>query len=147
MKKKHRNVIAIAAAMGAILILGGCSGHSSENDRPANSSAPIDPMARITDTSDDFYSDAAPVLHETGSGTRTYDVSKVPPGTRRITFYVSCAPDSHYEVTMGGTFAGPCGRVVGNSGGIPLSGDGHRNVTIKLPAGTDFWLVGIPEEK
>jgi hypothetical protein len=147
MNKQHRNVIAMAAAMAAIAVLGGCSGHAVEHDRPTHTRAPIDPMVRITDKSDDFYSDAAPVLHEAGSGTRTYDVSRVPHGTERITFYVSCSPDSHYEVTMGKAFAGPCGRVVGNSGGIPLSGAGHRDVTIKLPVGTKFWLVGIPEEE
>lgn len=147
MQKHYR--IATATFLSVVAIGGvvGCSGHPGATAHTTSSAkAPIDPLVRITDKSDDFYSDAQPVVHELGRGTKTFDIGGLPAGTKRITFYVSCAPDSHYEVTMGKTFAGPCERIVGNSGGIPLDGGGDAHVTVKLPAQTQFWLVGIPDE-
>lgn len=145
MRDHYRNVIVAAAAFGLMIASAGCSDHSSGDARGTQIGGPVDPMKRITDKADDFYSDAAPVLHERSSGTQTFRIPDVPQGTKAVTFYVSCSPDSHYEVTMGGTFAGPCEQVVGNSGGIPIKSLRDMSVTIKLPARTKFWLVGIPE--
>ncbi|GGL89218.1 hypothetical protein GCM10009706_29840 [Curtobacterium citreum] len=142
------------AAMGALvcaatLFLTGCTNDTNTTADPTSSArasrALVDPMVQLRDKSHDFYTDATPVLHESGTGTTTFTVSNIPAGTKQITYYVSCSPVSHYTVTMGKHFEGPCTYIVSNSGGIPIASAADTSVTITLPASTRFWIVGIPD--
>ncbi|MEG8037730.1 hypothetical protein QP157_21165 [Sphingomonas sp. LR61] len=146
MLQNSGRIVAVALSIVALIATAGCSTQGVHaKTAAATSHWPVDPIVQLRDKSHDFYTDATPVLHRRGTGTKTFTLKSVPAGTTQITYYVSCSPSSHYQVTMGKNFDGPCANVVQNSGGIPLASTGEVKVKIKLPAKTSFYIVGIPD--
>lgn len=145
MLQNSGRIIAVVLSIVVLVANAGCSTQGVPAKTAAASHWPVDPIKQLRDKSHDFYTDATPVLHRRGTGTKTFTLKSIPAGTKQITYYVSCSPSSHYQVTMGKMFEGPCENVVQNSGGIPLTSTGNVKVKIKLPTKTSFYIVGIPD--
>ena len=137
----------VATIAGLFLVLSNVACYSQVTPVHEVESWPVDPMVQLRDKSHDFYTDATPVLHQRGTGTKTFTIKSVPTDTTQITYYISCTPSSHYRITMGKGFNGPCSRIVQNSGGIPLLKVSELKVQVNIPAKTNFYIVGIPENK
>ena len=132
--------------------LSACTATESPSGTTASAAAVAavqDPLTAVDDSSSsDFVGvHLPPVLHEQGVGSRSFSVNR-PSGARSIRYYVACAPDSHFSVTMGsadGFYAGPCASRFENTGEIPLrGGSGSVTVTVDVPGGVHYWILGLP---
>ena len=130
-------------------LLSGCSS-VQPSDRQALPSAPVsvvprDPLLVLGDVhSPQYYQDSTqPVLHRSGQGPARFTVAR-PEGAGGVRFYVSCAPDSRFRVSMGTFFSGACSTDFQNSGQIPLGPAGQAlEVTLDVPRGVHYWIVGL----
>jgi hypothetical protein len=126
---------------------------TSSDDHPdgsprstAAASRLVDPLVTVNDVDSDFNQDdtGAPVLHEEGTGPTTFTINR-PTDAHSIRFFVSCAPDHTFKVTMGEFYSGDCGREINSSGEIPFdSKTGKLSVVLDVPHGVDFWILGLP---
>lgn len=139
-------------ALAGVLLLSACTGGDQEAVaapsnavQPAGVASPEDPLDIITDPrSGDFLADGvSTVLHEQGSGPQVFSLAR-PQHATSIQFYVSCAPDAQFTVTMELFFAGGCAERFVNYGAIPLpDGAAELKVDLDLPTGVAYWIVGV----
>jgi hypothetical protein len=108
----------------------------------------VDPLTQITDphSSEHVNSGIQPVLHVKGTGPHSYSISRPADGVQQIKFYLSCAPDSTFTLTMmSKSYAGGCPKRFANTGTIPLPpGDERIAIKLDVPKGVGFWLLAIP---
>lgn len=143
---RGRRCPAVLAAAVCTLLLTGCGGGAvaaAPRSVPAGGT-PQDPLRELADVRSTPSDDAArPVLHRRGQGPASFTLPR-PDGASGIRFYVSCSPDSRFRVTMGTFFAGLCSTRFQNSGRIPLGpADRPLTVTLDVPRGTHYWIVGL----
>jgi hypothetical protein len=138
----------VPLVVGAAL-LAGCTSAQPQH-RQASPTAPVsvvprDPLLALADTASPRYGQGSsePVLHRSGQGPAQFSVAR-PEGAAGVRFYVSCAPDSRFRVSMGTFFAGSCSTEFQNSGQIPIGPAGQTlEVTLDVPRGVHYWIVGL----
>lgn len=148
-KRRRATALVAAVALGASLTA--CTGSDSP-PRPIQSAAtswPADPLLDLRAIPD--YAelvDTRPSLHHRAVGSTTFVIPTPPPEVVQQRFFVSCSPDSHVKVTMGGFYAGPCEEHFSNDGSIPMETTGRPlRVSVDVPDGVRFWIMSIPIEK
>jgi len=153
--KVFRSIVVLAAAGALSLGLTACIAEPSPGPDPAAPSASpaatstlTDPIAELTNKDSDFYvgESVTPHIHHEGSGPTTLDVARPEAFVTELKFFVTCAPASHFTVTMEKFYSGQCStKDLSSSGSIPLpAGKDPLSVSIDVPKGVHFWLVAIP---
>lgn len=148
---------AIALVVLAGLAMTGCTSAPAKDDShhvtvPGGNGTPlVDPILELTDSSSsDFVaSSIVPNLEVMGTGPRSYVIARPSDPKAVLDFEVSCAPVSRFTLTMGGYFSASCGRDGSDRGGIPVSqtpGTGPLTVTIDIPSGVTYWIVGYSHD-
>lgn len=113
----------------------------------APSDSLLDPLVQITDPDSERFISAniEPVLHVLGTGPHSYSVEAPESYVKQVQFFLACAPESTFTVTMVKFYSGPCTGEYQNSGTIPVPDDGKNLVIeVAIPDDAEFWLVGIP---
>lgn len=133
----------------AAALLSGCTAAQPQHRQALPSSprsvVPRDPLLDLRNMHSPRYDQdsAEPVLHRSGHGPARFTVAR-PDGASGVRFYVSCAPDSRFRVSMGTFFSGTCSTDFQNSGQIPLGPAGQAlEVTLDVPPGVHYWIVGL----
>lgn len=139
----------VVVMFAAAFFVGGCTStaESVTNTSTSPSAAPVDPLVDLRDprSPDHLSALPEPLLHEQATGSQTFTVERPESWVEELHVYVSCSKDSHFTVTLGTYFSGPCNTHFLNSGSIPLpSGSDPLRVAIKVPAGVRYWIIGLP---
>jgi len=106
----------------------------------------VDPLPQLTEQGSPIYvGDHAGdvVLHETATGPSEFTIERTD-AMVGVQFYIACNPISDFRIEIGTFYAGSCVYVATGSGTIPVpDGDGSFTVSVDVPDGTSFWLVGV----
>jgi hypothetical protein len=108
----------------------------------------VDPLSEITDPESDVFIDQGltPLIHEQQTGAATVPI-RIDQSVTAVEFFISCAPISEFEITLGGlSYSGGCLGVMTGSGTIPVSSPAPTAVMVDVPDGVKYWLVAIPGE-
>jgi hypothetical protein len=141
-----------ACTFGSVPAISSVRPSASVHHASSTSQTPVDPLTQITDPHSSEYvnSEIQPVLHVKGTGPHSYSISAPADDVQAIRFFVSCAPDTDFKLTMTTVtksqfYSGGCPTRFANTGTVPLP-PGNERVAIELdvPAGIDFWLLAIP---
>lgn len=138
-----------------VLVLSGCTPASVAPEQavvvPSESASPelgfVDPLIFANSPDSDMYVESVgdPVIHERGNGPTEFSVPRPPAPATGVVFMLSCSAPAQFTITMDKFFSGPCDFAPLNSGGIPIPpGDDDLSVTVDVPVGVEYWLVGLP---
>lgn len=149
---KKSTLFAFLAVTGIAISTSACTGQTttaSPTPRTTSKShALVDPLKVVSDSTSDFYvgQDAETLVHEKASGPLTLEIPRPSADFAQVRFFVSCTPESKVTVTMGKFSTGPClSSSLASFGGIPIpAGDQPLTVSVKIPKGVNYWLVGVP---
>jgi hypothetical protein len=153
-RRYHFVLLGVTAA----LALSGCSLGSPTVIQPTqpitaspasapSAQGPMDPLSDLISQAPngESRSDIQPALHAQGIGPQEFTVERPAADVKRLTFYISCKPDSTFKVTIGLFYSGPCSVQFLNTGGIPVpAGSGPIAVRVDIPADVEYWVVAIP---
>jgi hypothetical protein len=130
------------------------AGHSTPHPvgSRTGSGSIVDPLSELTDPDSQVFQakKITPLLHVRATGPQDFTIARPASSATQVQFYVACAPDTHFTITMGTFYSAPCSYRFLNSGAIPSSataGTGDLSVKVTIPKGVEYWLVAIPYRK
>jgi hypothetical protein len=139
-----------AVLLGAVLLMVavGCTSGAHGGVPPGSTPVGVAPVDPLVDLASSEYADlidgVRPSLHRRGDGPGRYTIGRSA-GVREQRFFVSCAPEAPFTVTLGTFYSGTCTSHFTSSGSIPVpAGDGPLSVEVDVAAGVHYWLVAIP---
>lgn len=148
---RRMQALAVISAVAACALLSACTTRDDSHavERSSATNWPSDPLLDLRANPD--YAELAetkPSLHRRAVGPTSFTISQPPGDIVQQRFFVSCAPDSHVRVTIGGFYSSPCGEHFASDGSIPIETTGRPlRVTVDVPEGIRFWIVSLPISK